>query len=130
VFENVAFPLRMRKRKLAEIDTAVRRILGIVGLETITDRKITALSGGQQQEALALSYRIAVMAVGKICQLATPDEIYEHPLSAFVASFVGDSNFFDVTLSQGGVAGGIVPSRSTLRHSRRLCRTGFRGLPP
>jgi spermidine/putrescine ABC transporter ATP-binding subunit len=155
VFENVAFPLRMRKWQTAEITKAVERVLSIVSLDAFADRKVTALSGGQQQrvalaralvfeppvllmdeplgaldrtlrdqlqteikriqrevgvtviyvthdqeEALALSDRIAVMADGKICQLGTPDEIYERPNSAFVASFVGDSNCVKVELRE------------------------------
>ncbi len=156
VFENVAFPLRMRRRSSAEIDKAVKQVLDIVALGPFAGRKIGALSGGQQQrvalaralvfeppvllmdeplgaldrslrdqlqteikriqrelgvtviyvthdqeEALALSDRIAVMASGRIRQLATPDEIYERPQSAFVAGFVGESNFVDVTLGAG-----------------------------
>ncbi|PTM40035.1 ABC transporter ATP-binding protein [Bosea sp. 124] len=153
VFENIAFPLRMRKWSEAAIAKAVGRVLEIVSLGSFASRKIAALSGGQQQrvalaralvfeppvllmdeplgaldrslrdqlqteikriqrdlgvtviyvthdqeEALALSDRIAVMAEGKICQLATPDEIYERPASAFVAGFVGESNFIEVEL--------------------------------
>ncbi len=45
-----------------------------------------------QQEALSLSDRIAVMNHGKIEQVGTPSEIYEKPRSAFVADFIGDTN--------------------------------------
>lgn len=153
VFENVAFPLRMRKWTSSEIARAVKAVLHVVGLGQLTDRKVSALSGGQQQrvalaralvfeppvllmdeplgaldrslrdqlqseikriqqelgvtvvyvthdqeEALALSDRIAVMAEGRICQLGAPEEIYEQPKTAFVAGFVGESNFIPVTL--------------------------------
>ncbi|QJP14132.1 ABC transporter ATP-binding protein [Starkeya sp. ORNL1] len=47
-----------------------------------------------QIEALALSDRIAVMNGGRIVQLGTPREIYEHPADPFVADFIGTSNFF------------------------------------
>ena len=47
-----------------------------------------------QDEALTLSDRIAVMRAGKIEQFGTPTEIYERPVSRFVASFIGTSNFF------------------------------------
>ncbi|MDN2567472.1 ABC transporter ATP-binding protein [Aquibium sp. A9E412] len=155
VFDNIAFPLRMRKRSTQEIREAVGRVLEVVALEPFADRRITALSGGQQQrvalaralvfeppvllmdeplgaldrslrdqlqteikriqrefgvtviyvthdqeEALALSDRIAVMSDGKIRQLGSPDEIYERPSSAFVAGFVGDSNRVAVRLGE------------------------------
>lgn len=45
-----------------------------------------------QEEALAISDRIAVMSLGDIEQTGTPQEVYEHPQSQFVASFVGRSN--------------------------------------
>jgi len=45
-----------------------------------------------QEEALAISDRIAVMSLGNIEQTGTPQEVYEHPQSQFVASFVGRSN--------------------------------------
>ena len=46
-----------------------------------------------QAEALAVSDRIAVMSEGRIRQLGTPKEIYESPADAFVADFIGSSNF-------------------------------------
>ena len=45
-----------------------------------------------QQEALTMSDRIAVFNAGEIRQLGTPDEIYEHPKTWFVAQFVGENN--------------------------------------
>ncbi len=48
-----------------------------------------------QDEALTLSDRIAVFNNGRIEQLGTPRELYEHPVSRFVADFVGTSNLFD-----------------------------------
>jgi spermidine/putrescine transport system ATP-binding protein len=45
-----------------------------------------------QKEALSLSDRIAVMHRGKIEQIGSPKEIYEHPSTAFVADFIGDTN--------------------------------------
>ncbi|MBI4670666.1 MAG: ABC transporter ATP-binding protein [Chloroflexi bacterium] len=46
-----------------------------------------------QEEALALSDRIAIMNKGKLAQLGTPEEIYERPRSKFVADFIGLANF-------------------------------------
>ena len=48
-----------------------------------------------QEEALTMSDRIAVMDNGRVAQLGTPAEIYENPRTAFVAKFIGESNFFD-----------------------------------
>jgi spermidine/putrescine transport system ATP-binding protein len=50
-----------------------------------------------QEEALTMSDRIAVMDNARIAQLGTPAEIYECPRTSFVARFIGESNFFDGT---------------------------------
>ena len=55
-----------------------------------------------QQEALSMSDRIAVMLDGHVEQLAGPDEIYDSPASAFVAGFIGQQNFFDGTARESG----------------------------
>jgi spermidine/putrescine ABC transporter ATP-binding subunit len=58
-----------------------------------------------QDEALAMASRIAVMDKGAIKQLATPSELYEHPANKFVADFIGKVNVFDASvLSQKGRA--------------------------
>ncbi len=56
-----------------------------------------------QEEAMTMADRIAVMSHGKVVQVATPAEIYEAPNSRFVADFIGDVNIFDgkVTASLG-----------------------------
>ena len=48
-----------------------------------------------QEEALTMSDRIAVMHDGILEQLDSPTEIYEHPKTRFVAGFIGESNIFD-----------------------------------
>ena len=55
-----------------------------------------------QDEALSMSDRIAVMLDGRIEQLADPDTIYDHPTTAFVAGFIGKQNFFEGTSREGG----------------------------
>jgi putrescine transport system ATP-binding protein len=55
-----------------------------------------------QEEAMTMADRIAVMAHGKVVQVATPPEIYEAPNSRFVADFIGDVNIFDGTVSAVG----------------------------
>jgi spermidine/putrescine transport system ATP-binding protein len=51
-----------------------------------------------QQEALSVSDRIAVMNQGDILQVGTPHEIYESPATDFVARFIGETNLFDATV--------------------------------
>lgn len=48
-----------------------------------------------QEEAMAVSDRIAVMNQGRIEQLGTPEEIYENPVNRFVAGFIGEMNFIE-----------------------------------
>jgi iron(III) transport system ATP-binding protein len=150
VFENAAFPLRVAKKPEKEIAEKVARILAMVSLDGMEDRRATQLSGGQQQrlalaralvnapqlllldeplsnldaklrermrfelkrlqrdlglttifvthdqnEALALSDKIAVMSAGEIVQIGTPREIYDRPRTQFVADFIGSTNLFE-----------------------------------
>ena len=53
-----------------------------------------------QEEALAMSDRIAVMNGGKVEQTGSPREIYERPRTAFVADFIGSLNAFDVRIDE------------------------------
>jgi len=55
-----------------------------------------------QEEALSMSDRIAVMLDGRIQQLADPDTMYDQPATAFVAGFLGQQNFLTGTASHGG----------------------------
>ncbi|MCP4766230.1 MAG: ABC transporter ATP-binding protein [Gammaproteobacteria bacterium] len=50
-----------------------------------------------QREALTMSDRIAVINFGKVMQLATPKEIYNHPANKFVADFIGESTFLNLS---------------------------------
>ncbi|MCC6306730.1 MAG: ABC transporter ATP-binding protein [Rhodobacteraceae bacterium] len=78
-FSNLDATMRVETRQ------EVRRLLKAAGSAAI-------LVTHDQEEALALADRIAVMEAGRLCQLGTPDEIYRNPASAFVASFLGRSN--------------------------------------
>src|SRR5436190_2936860 len=53
-----------------------------------------------QEEALSMSDRIAVMNRGQVEQLGSPREVYETPATAFVADFIGSLNAFDVTVDE------------------------------
>jgi putative spermidine/putrescine transport system ATP-binding protein len=55
-----------------------------------------------QSEAMTLADRIAVMQHGRIEQIGTPAELYEHPVNRFVAEFIGESNFISGRVSQDG----------------------------
>jgi len=52
-----------------------------------------------QEEALAMSDRIAVLASGQVQQIGTPVEIYEKPTNRFVADFIGETNFLPATVT-------------------------------
>ena len=54
-----------------------------------------------QREALTLSDRVAVINHGRIAQIDSPQRLYEGPVSHFVADFIGDSTFLDVTVANG-----------------------------
>ena len=150
VANNVAFGLERLKKPKAEIKATVERVLTLVKMKELGDRRPNQLSGGQQQrvalaralapspkvllldeplsaldlklrqamreelkqlqretgitfvfvthdqeEALAMSDRIAVMSTGEIQQIGRPTDIYEHPVNRFVADFIGDTNFLD-----------------------------------
>lgn len=150
VYENVAFPLRLKKVPNDEIDREVKKFIELVGLSEHIKKKPNQLSGGQQQrvaiaralinkpgvllldeplsaldaklrqnllieldnihdevgitfifithdqqEALSISDRIAVMNKGNVLQVGTPAEVYETPADAFVADFIGENNFFE-----------------------------------
>lgn len=55
-----------------------------------------------QEEALTMSDRIGVMDAGRLLQVGTPEEIYEHPVNRFVAEFIGETNFVDGTVTDDG----------------------------
>jgi putative spermidine/putrescine transport system ATP-binding protein len=103
-------PFGALDRKLREtMQLEVRRLQRRLGLTTIF---ITH----DQEEALVLSDRIAVMNRGAIQQVADTTEIYERPANDFVADFVGESNIFHGTLTEPGVV--------TLSGGRRLLVSG------
>ncbi|MDU4652290.1 ABC transporter ATP-binding protein [Sneathia sanguinegens] len=148
VFDNIAFPLKLKKMKKDEIKREVNKYLDLVGLQKYAKKYPISLSGGQkqrvsiaralinkpevllldeplsaldaklrqkllidlddihdevgitfvfvthdQEEALSVSDRIAVMHNGNVLQVGTPNEIYETPADTFVADFIGETNF-------------------------------------
>lgn len=82
-----ALDRKLRKQVQVEL-RQLQRDLGITFINVTHD----------QEEALSMSDRIAVMRDGRIEQLDTPVALYRHPVSEFVADFVGATNFFDASL--------------------------------
>lgn len=70
-----------------------------------------------QEEALTMSDRIAVMSEGKVQQVGKPKEIYENPANRFVADFIGDANLFEATITslQDGKATCELPDKLSLQ---------------
>jgi putrescine transport system ATP-binding protein len=52
-----------------------------------------------QEEAMTMASRIAIMSKGRVLQVGTPEEIYEHPRNKFVADFIGNVNLFSGSLT-------------------------------
>ncbi|MEH2295956.1 ABC transporter ATP-binding protein [Nostoc sp.] len=78
-----ALDLKLRKEMQVELSN-LHKGLGVTFVMVTHD----------QEEALCLSDRIAVMNQGKIEQVGTPSQIYERPQTSFVADFIGDTNLF------------------------------------
>jgi putrescine transport system ATP-binding protein len=63
-----------------------------------------------QEEAMTVAHRMAVMDRGRIVQVGTPAEVYEQPNSCYVASFVGDVNLIEGRLAASGPSGSVIDS--------------------
>ena len=81
-----ALDRKLRKEMQVELQDLQRK-LGITFILVTHD----------QEEALSLSDRICVMRAGEIVQIGSPQQLYDRPLTRYVADFVGSSNFFDGT---------------------------------
>ncbi|RWF76061.1 MAG: ABC transporter ATP-binding protein [Mesorhizobium sp.] len=79
-----------------------------------------------QEEALTMSDRIAVMSSGKILQVGTPWDIYDKPAERFVADFIGETNFLTAAIS--GMANG--KARATLKSGATIDATVAEGFQP
>lgn len=85
-----------------------------------------------QEEAFSMSGRVAVMDAGSLKQVATPEELYAHPASRFVADFVGSANLVEGTVAAvrepglyetrfGGVGTLVCPGVASLRAGDAVC---------
>lgn len=82
-----ALDLKLRKDMQSELK-AIQKRMGITFIYVTHD----------QEEALSLSDRVVVMDKGKIQQIGTPEDIYNEPVNAFVADFIGESNIVDAVM--------------------------------
>jgi len=105
-----ALDLKLRKDMQLELKTLQREV-GITFVYVTHD----------QEEALTMSDRIAVMSQGVALQVGPPSEIYEQPTSKFVANFIGETNFLEGTLAapvdgaaQVAIADGLTIAAATM----------------
>ena len=110
---NLDAKLRVQMRSVIK---KLQRRLGITTIYVTHD----------QEEALAISDRIAVMKDGVIMQIGTPNEIYAKPQNTFVAGFIGVSNFLDCEVSspQGGEASVKIKDELDIKVKVRKAYTG------
>lgn len=94
-----ALDLKLRKAMQIELKH-IQRETGITFIFVTHD----------QEEALTMSDRIAVMSAGELQQLGAPRDIYERPRNMFVADFIGDTNLLEVSIE-------------SIEHGRATCRT-------
>jgi putrescine transport system ATP-binding protein len=69
-----------------------------------------------QEEAMTVAHRIAVMNHGRLAQVAPPPELYEHPVSRWVAGFIGDVNLLDGTVIAAEQNGLVIEGPAGLRY--------------
>ena len=94
----------------------IRRVQRDAGIATI---HVTH----DQEEALSIADRVAVMNEGRIVQIGRPAEIYDRPATRFVAGFVGQANFWDGIAADDGT---ITTPIGRLRHNEEGVRPGTR----
>jgi spermidine/putrescine transport system ATP-binding protein len=92
-----ALDLKLRKQLQVELLTIQRRV-GITFVYVTHD----------QEEALVMSDRIAVMNTGRIVQMGDAEDLYEHPRTRYVSQFLGSCNLLDATVRQRSATGGVV----------------------
>jgi len=106
-----ALDLKLRKRLQVEL-AQIHREIGTTFVYVTHD----------QEEAMSMATRIAVMNDGRVEQVGVPSEIYYRPTSRFVADFIGESNFLDVTGN-----GSVLMVRPESIHISTDAREGLRG---
>jgi spermidine/putrescine transport system ATP-binding protein len=92
-----ALDLKLRKQLQVELKR-IQREVGITFVYVTHD----------QEEALTLSDRIAVMRAGQVEQLGSPEELYDRPRNRFVAGFIGTTNILDGHVVSVGIDGSVI----------------------
>jgi thiamine transport system ATP-binding protein len=110
-----ALDAQLRERLRGQV-RAIQRELGVTTLYVTHD----------QEEALAVSDRVAVLNGGRVEQVGAPREIYRRPATPFVASFVGDNNLFEGRVVADGTGAGTI----TVEVGGREFRVTDDGPPP
>jgi spermidine/putrescine transport system ATP-binding protein len=108
-----ALDLKLRKRMQVEL----KRLHGQLGITFIY---VTH----DQEEALAMADRIAVMNQGKIAQIGTGQDIYRAPNSRYVADFIGEANLIECAVTNGRLAlgGAALPYDAVGAHATLMIR--------
>ena len=102
-----ALDLKLRQEMRSELKNLQRRT-GITFVFVTHD----------QEEALTMSDRIAVMNSGKVEQIGTPEEIYDHPATVFVAGFIGSANLWSGILDSRDATSAVVSVAGTKLSTR------------
>jgi spermidine/putrescine transport system ATP-binding protein len=112
-----ALDLKLRREMQVELKQ-IQREVGITFVYVTHD----------QEEALTMSDRIAVMDKGVLQQCASPREVYDHPANGFVASFIGTSNLLDAEIDGAAVRlpGGAELPLDSVRRNGTALTTGDR----
>jgi spermidine/putrescine transport system ATP-binding protein len=104
-----ALDRKLRREMQIELQT-LQRQLGITFVLVTHD----------QEEALSMSDRICIMRGGRIVQTGSPNALYDHPISRYVADFVGKSNFIDGSFTSGPGATGQITTPSGSHFAGRV----------
>jgi spermidine/putrescine ABC transporter ATP-binding subunit len=108
---------------LANLDRKLRQSMR-VELKLIQEKVgiSTVFVTHDQEEALVMSDRVAVMDGGRIHQLGSPSDVYHRPATAFVATFIGETNYLQGRVMT--VAGGLAKVRTASDHEVTVSATG------
>jgi multiple sugar transport system ATP-binding protein len=88
IYENLAFPLKLRGMSKREVEERVTRIARLLELEEQLKRRPRQLSGGQRQR-VAMGRAIVREPQAFLMEIAGPQELYDRPANLFVAGFIG-----------------------------------------
>ncbi len=85
---------------LGALDKKLREQMQVELVNIIESVEVTCVMvTHDQEEAMTMANRIAVMSKGRVLQVGSPEEVYEHPANRFVADFIGNVNLFEGRLS-------------------------------